>query len=98
MDVLFPFLSERYEHTSVLIPTNLVLSEWERICKNPMTTMVVSSDDQRQGPLLRSSYIIAAVDRVVHHCVILDLMAVDSYRVQQASAQHASEARSDRQE
>src|SRR5258708_17290001 len=55
MEVLFTFLSERYERKSVLITTNLVFSEWERIFKDPMTTIVVSSDDQLQGPLLRSS-------------------------------------------
>src|SRR2546422_1422875 len=32
---LFTFLSERYERKSVLITTNLVFSEWERIFKNP---------------------------------------------------------------
>ena len=68
MEVLFTFLSERYERKSVLISTNLVFSDWERIFKNPMTTM-------------------AAIDRVIHHCVILDMMAVDSYRAQQASQQ-----------
>ena len=30
----------------------------------------------------------AAIDRVVHHSVILDLMAVESYRAQIAAAQH----------
>jgi hypothetical protein len=39
----------------------------------------------------------AAVDRVVHHCVILDMMAIDSFRVQRASAQHTSDADSDQQ-
>lgn len=39
MEVLFTFLSERYEHTSVILTTNLVFSEWNRIFKNPMTTM-----------------------------------------------------------
>src|SRR5579859_6221179 len=69
MEVLFTFLSERYERKSVLITTNLVFSEWERIFKNPMTTL-------------------AAIDRVIHHCVILDMMAVDSYRAHQANHQH----------
>ena len=69
MEVLFTFLSERYERKSVLITTNLVFSEWERIFKNPMTTL-------------------AAIDRVIHHCVILDMMAVDSYRAHQATHQH----------
>src|SRR3989449_2219993 len=72
MEVLFTFLAERYEHKSVMITTNLVFSEWERIFKNPMTTM-------------------AAIDRVIHHCVILDMMAVESYRAQQANHQHLRE-------
>jgi hypothetical protein len=66
------FLAERYEHKSVIITTNLVFSEWERIFKNPMTTM-------------------AAIDRVIHHCVILDIMTVESYRAQQANHQHQRE-------
>ncbi len=69
MEVLFTFLSERYERKSVMITTNLVFSEWERIFKDPMTTM-------------------AAIDRVIHHCVILDMMAVESYRAHQANNQH----------
>jgi DNA replication protein DnaC len=35
---------------------------------------------------------VAAIDRVVHHSVILDLMQVHSYRVQQATGQHLPEA------
>jgi DNA replication protein DnaC len=65
MEVLFTLLAERYERRSVILTTNLVFSEWNRIFKDPMTTM-------------------AAIDRVVHHSVILDLMAVDSYRVHEA--------------
>jgi DNA replication protein DnaC len=74
MEVLFTFLSERYERKSVLISTNLVFSDWERIFKNPMTTM-------------------AAIDRVIHHCVILDMMAVDSYRAYQAHHQHLPQSK-----
>src|SRR6266581_1496372 len=66
MEVLFTFLSERYETRSVMITTNLVFSEWNHIFKNPMTTM-------------------AAIDRVVHHSVILDMMEVESYRVTEAN-------------
>jgi len=72
MEVLFTFLAERYEHKSVMITTNLVFSEWERIFQNPMTTM-------------------AAIDRVIHHCVILDMMTVESYRAQQANHQQLQE-------
>ncbi len=38
MEVLFTFLAERYERRSVIITSNLVFSEWERIFKNPLTT------------------------------------------------------------
>ena len=65
MEVLFTFLSERYERRSVAITTNLVFSDWTRIWKDPMTTL-------------------AAIDRVVHHAIILDLMTMESYRVQEA--------------
>ncbi len=75
MEVLFTFLAERYERKSVMITTNLVFSEWERIFKNPMTTM-------------------AAIDRLVHHSVILDMMSVDSYRAAAASQQHLPSDRS----
>lgn len=68
MEVLFTFLSERYERKSVMITTNLVFSEWQRIFKDPMTTM-------------------AAIDRVVHHSVILDMMGVESYRAEAATQQ-----------
>jgi DNA replication protein DnaC len=69
MEVLFTFLSERYERKSVLITTNLVFSAWDRIFKDPMTTM-------------------AAIERVIHHCVILDMMTVESYRAEFANQQH----------
>ena len=69
MEVLFTLLAERYERRSVAISTNLVFSEWERIFKNPMTTL-------------------AAIDRVVHHSVILDMMSMDSYRAREATLQH----------
>jgi DNA replication protein DnaC len=38
MEVLFTFLSERYERRSVIITSNLVFSEWDKIFKDPMTT------------------------------------------------------------
>jgi DNA replication protein DnaC len=69
MEVLFTFLAERYERKSVMLTTNLVFSEWERIFKDPMTTM-------------------AAIDRLVHHSVILDMMSVESYRAEAAKEQH----------
>ena len=38
MEVLFTFLAERYERRSVVISSNLVFSQWDRIFKDPMTT------------------------------------------------------------
>ncbi len=54
MEVLFAFLSERYERRSLMITSNLVFSEWDKIFKDAMTTA-------------------AAIDRLVHHSVILEL-------------------------
>lgn len=71
MEVLFTLLAERYERRSVILTTNVVFSEWDRIFKDPMTTM-------------------AAIDRVVHHSVILDMMGLESYRARAASAQKAT--------
>lgn len=70
VEVLFTLMAERYERRSMLITSNLVFSEWDRIFKNPMTTA-------------------AAIDRLVHHSVILEF-DVASYRTQ--SAVSASEA------
>lgn len=60
MEVLFTFLAERYERKSVMISSNLVFSQWDRIFKDPMTTA-------------------AAIDRLVHHAIILELTG-PSYR------------------
>lgn len=38
MEVLFTFLAERYERRSVLITSNLVFSQWDKIFQDPMTT------------------------------------------------------------
>jgi len=38
IEVLFTFLSERYERRSVMITSNLVFSQWDRIFKDAMTT------------------------------------------------------------
>ena len=38
MEVLFTFLGERYERRSVLITSNLVFSNWDRIFKDALTT------------------------------------------------------------
>jgi DNA replication protein DnaC len=38
IEVLFTLMAERYERRSLLITSNLVFAEWDRIFKNPMTT------------------------------------------------------------
>ena len=38
VEVLFTLLAERYERRSLVITSNLVFGEWDRIFKNPMTT------------------------------------------------------------
>lgn len=38
MEVLFTFLAERYERRSLMITSNLIFSEWDKIFKDPMTT------------------------------------------------------------
>jgi len=37
VEVLFTLLAERYERRSVVITSNLVFSQWDRIFKDPMT-------------------------------------------------------------
>lgn len=73
MEVLFTLLASRYERLSVALTTNLVFSQWERIFKDPMTTL-------------------AAIDRIVHHSVILDLMTMESYRAKEAGDHRQKEA------
>lgn len=67
MEVLFTFLAERYERRSVMITSNLVFSQWDRIFKDPMTTA-------------------CAIDRVVHHSIILE-MTGSSVRADEANKQ-----------
>ncbi len=62
--MLFTFLAERYERKSVMITSNLVFSQWDKIFKDPMTTA-------------------AAIDRLVHHCAILELTGT-SFRTDNA--------------
>lgn len=39
MEILFTFLAERYERRSLIITSNLTFGEWDRIFKDPMTTL-----------------------------------------------------------
>ena len=65
-EVLFTLLAERYERRSVMVTSNLVFSEWDRIFKDKMATA-------------------AAIDRLVHHAVILELDG-PSYRSDRSRA------------
>lgn len=69
MEILFTFLSERYERRSLMITSNLVFSQWDKIFKDPMTTA-------------------AAIDRLVHHSIILELDG-DSFRARLAGAKNS---------
>ncbi len=75
MEVLFTLLAHRYERSSVLLTSNLVFSEWERIFKDPLTTA-------------------AAIDRLVHHSVILELN-LPSYRMEAAKLQQSKNGSQD---
>jgi DNA replication protein DnaC len=78
-EVLFTLLAERYERRSMIITSNLVFSQWERIFKNPLSTA-------------------AAIDRLVHHAVILEFDG-PSVRAQEAERrQRDSKARSAKRE
>lgn len=68
-EVLFTLMAERYERRSIIVTSNLVFSEWDRIFGNPMATA-------------------AAIDRMVHHSVILEF-DVESYRSADAKSRKA---------
>lgn len=70
MEVLFSFLAERYERRSVLITSNLVFSQWDKIFQDPMTTA-------------------CAIDRLVHHALILELSG-KSFRAEEAKHRAAN--------
>jgi len=72
MEVFFAFLSERYERRSIMITSNLVFSEWEKIFKDAMTTA-------------------AAIDRMVHHSVLLEVKTERSYREYEAEINQRTE-------
>ena len=71
VEVLFTLMAERYERRSMLITSNLVFSDWNKIFKDPMTTA-------------------AAIDRVVHHSVILEFADVKTYRGDAAEKRKAA--------
>ncbi len=65
-EVLFTLLAERYERRSVMVTSNLVFSQWDRIFRDQMATA-------------------AAIDRLVHHAVVIEL-DVPSYRTDRSRA------------
>jgi DNA replication protein DnaC len=52
-EVLFTLLATRYERRSVMVTSNLMFSQWDRIFRDQMATA-------------------AAIDRLVHHAVLLE--------------------------
>lgn len=66
-EVLFTLMAERYERRSLIVTSNLLFSEWDRIFRTPMTTM-------------------AAIDRLVHHAVILEFNNLTTFRGEEARA------------
>ncbi len=51
-DVLFQFLAERYEQKTVVITSNLVFSQWDKIFHNPMTAMAAADRLVHHGVIL----------------------------------------------
>jgi DNA replication protein DnaC len=75
MEVLFTLLAERYERRSVMITSNLVFSQWDKIFKDAMTTA-------------------AAIDRLVHHSIILELTG-ESFRTDAARKRNQAAIKDD---
>ncbi|MGH8648548.1 MAG: ATP-binding protein [Burkholderiales bacterium] len=72
-EVLFTLLAERYERRSILLTSNLVFGQWDRIFRDQMATA-------------------AAIDRQVHHAVLLEF-DVSSYRTERAKRRGPAEPR-----
>lgn len=68
--------AERYERRGVVLTSNLVFSDWDRIFKDPLTTA-------------------AAIDRLVHHSVILEFGADIPSRRAEAAARRQKDASAD---
>jgi len=60
-------MAERYERRSLMITSNLVFSDWNKIFKDPLTTA-------------------AAIDRIVHHSIIIEFgKEIKSLRMEAAA-------------
>ncbi len=69
-EVLFTLIAQRYERRSVMITSNLVFSEWERIFKEPMATAAAIDRLVHHSAILEfnaSSYRTAASGRNSGH-------------------------------
>ncbi len=64
-EILFTLLAERYERRAVMMTSNLIFAQWDRIFRDQMATA-------------------AAIDRLVHHSVLLEF-DVPSFRTEQAT-------------
>lgn len=51
-DLLFQFLAERYEQKTVVVTSNLVFSQWDKIFHNPMTAMAAADRLVHHGVVL----------------------------------------------
>lgn len=53
MEVLFTFFAERrQQHKSLMLTSNLVFSQWDRVFKNPMTAMAAVDRMVHRGIVL----------------------------------------------
>ena len=83
--VLFTLIAERYERRSLGITSNLVFSEWEKIFA---TSNLVFSEWEKIFAIPMATA--AAIDRIVHHSVILEF-DLPSYRTSEAQGRQLQE-------
>jgi DNA replication protein DnaC len=73
VEVLFTLMAERYERRSLVITSNLVFGEWDRIFKNPMTTAAAIDRLVHDSVILEfSGAQMGAADRMLQDSVILE--------------------------
>ncbi len=77
MEVLFTFLSERYERKSVMITSNLVFSQWEQIFKDPLTTAAAIDRIVHHSFILEISETVKSY-RMAEACKRLDIKPVEN--------------------
>ena len=77
-------LAERYERRSLIITSNLVFSEWNRIFKSPMTTAAAIDRLVHH----------AAIIEIVHHAAIIEIDR-DSVRAEEAKKRNPTKTKND---